>query len=145
MARRVAVALLVALLVAGSASAGGIHDRKRAVDARISQLHGKIASAQHREAVLGSLIAVKTANIRSLAGDVAAAQARLAGLEHELAVDGCAQRRPGDADRQLVRFGVLAPPERRLREHRGAVELAHQANRRRRALDRRGRPWPSRR
>jgi murein DD-endopeptidase MepM/ murein hydrolase activator NlpD len=83
-ARRLGIPLLVILVLAGSASAGDVNDRKRAVDARISGLHGKIAAARQRESALSSLIAVKTAHIRALEGDVARAEARLVRLEGEL-------------------------------------------------------------
>src|SRR5918995_6291190 len=50
-------------------------------------------------------------------------------LEHDLAVDGRPHERSRHAHRQLVRFGVLAAPEGRLGERRGAVEFAHEADR----------------
>ncbi len=84
MARRLGIPLLIILVLAGSASAGDVNDRKRTVDAKISGLHSKIAAARQRESVLSSLIAVKTAHIRALEGDVARTEARLARLEREL-------------------------------------------------------------
>jgi murein DD-endopeptidase MepM/ murein hydrolase activator NlpD len=84
MARRLAIPLLLVLVVAGSASAGGVDERKRAVDSKIAGLHGKIAAADRRESVLTSEISSVTARIRSLEGDVASAGERLARLEAQL-------------------------------------------------------------
>jgi murein DD-endopeptidase MepM/ murein hydrolase activator NlpD len=86
MARRLAIPLLLILLLAGTASAGRIGERKRAVDDRIAGLQGKIAAANHRESALTSEISLVTSRIQSLQSRVATASNRLARLEGELAL-----------------------------------------------------------
>jgi len=86
MLRRLTLPLAAALLVAGTASAGGIGDRKRAIDDRIAGLEGQIAEADRREAVLTSEISTLTSRVRALEGQVAGAQTRLERLERQLAL-----------------------------------------------------------
>ena len=56
MPRRIALALLSALLIAAPAWAQGASDRKQAVDEKISRLREKIEQANHREGGLTSEI-----------------------------------------------------------------------------------------
>ena len=85
MARRLALILILALLPAASAWAHGPPDRKRAIDARIDALRGRIAEANRREGVLTTQISAVASRIRVLEADVASATSRLAALESELA------------------------------------------------------------
>jgi murein DD-endopeptidase MepM/ murein hydrolase activator NlpD len=86
MLRRLTLPLAAVLLVAGTASAGGIGERKRAIDDRIAGLEGRIAEANSREAVLTSEISALTGRVHALEGQVAGAQARLERLERQLAL-----------------------------------------------------------
>jgi murein DD-endopeptidase MepM/ murein hydrolase activator NlpD len=83
--RRLAIGLLLLLLVAGSASAQGTHDRKRAIDSRISGLKGKLDEVNRQEGVLTSEISAVTSKIRALEHDVGSTVARLTRLEQQLA------------------------------------------------------------
>jgi murein DD-endopeptidase MepM/ murein hydrolase activator NlpD len=85
MALRLALTCVLALVVAGSASADTAQ-RKESVDARIAQLREKIADANRKEDILTSEISAVTSEIRGLQGDVDAASAQVAQLESELAV-----------------------------------------------------------
>jgi murein DD-endopeptidase MepM/ murein hydrolase activator NlpD len=86
MARRLPIALLLLLLVVGTASAASVDERKRAIDAEIANLRDKIAAADHRENVLTTEISAVTSQIRALESEVAGVQARLDRLEREVAL-----------------------------------------------------------
>jgi murein DD-endopeptidase MepM/ murein hydrolase activator NlpD len=86
MPRRVLLTLLSCLLVATPALAGDIHKQKARIDARISSLQGKIASAQQRESSLRGQIADVTAKIRTLEAEVVDVSARLDVLQRDLAL-----------------------------------------------------------
>ena len=85
MARRVVLAILLALAVAAPAL-GDVHDRKQSVDAQIEQLQGKIAAATERETALAAEISAVTLEIRALETEVGAVSSRLEVLEHDLAL-----------------------------------------------------------
>ena len=84
MARRLAISLLAILVLAGSAAAGSLDERKRAIDERIAGLRERIDEANRRESVLTSDISAVTSRIRTLRGEVASAESRLARLGAEL-------------------------------------------------------------
>jgi len=115
MARRLPIALLLLLLVASTATAGSVDERKRAVDTQIAELRDKIAAADDRQAVLTSEISAVSDRIRVLENAVAAAEARLGRLERELAA----------YEERLRRLTELFRAQtRRLRFLRGQLELA---------------------
>lgn len=91
MARRAAFAAVCLLAFAGTASAQSSGSdpsaRKAALDARIAQLRGDLASRDRRQAVLTEDISAVTARVRALQDDVAGASSRLGRLESELAVN----------------------------------------------------------
>jgi murein DD-endopeptidase MepM/ murein hydrolase activator NlpD len=84
MARRLLTVLFSALLLAGTAAADNMDDRKRAIDAQLSKIRNKISAANEKEAVLSGQISVVTSKIRALQDDVDVARARVATLEDEL-------------------------------------------------------------
>jgi murein DD-endopeptidase MepM/ murein hydrolase activator NlpD len=86
MPRRVVLPLLAALLAATPALAGDIHKQKAKVDAKISNLQGKIAAAQKRESNLRGQIAAVTTQIRTLESRVVDVSARLDVLQRDLAL-----------------------------------------------------------
>ena len=86
MPRRLSTALILVLIAAGSASAGSVDDRKRAIDEKIAGLRSKIDAANDREQVLTSEISAVTNRIRSLESEVGSVEARLATLERELSL-----------------------------------------------------------
>ena len=97
MPRRVALTLLAALLLAAPALAGDIHKQKAKVDAKISSLQGKIATAQKRESSLRGQIAVVTAE--------GPANADLAATHAGVALEGIAlsaRNRPAPWKLELV-------------------------------------------
>ena len=81
------IAAVGAAAAAFSLSALGqsVYDRKDQVDAQISGLRSKIASAKEKEGVLASDIETASSEIATLESRVADASARLAELESELA------------------------------------------------------------
>ena len=84
MARRLLIVLLSALLLTGTAAADSMDERKREIDAQLSQLRSKISAADRKEAVLSDQISAVTSRIRALQDDVGAARARVATLEEQL-------------------------------------------------------------
>ena len=84
MARRLFIVLLSALLVTGTAAADSMDERKREIDAQLSQLRSKISAADRKEAVLSDQISAVTSKIRALQDDVSSARARVATLEEQL-------------------------------------------------------------
>jgi murein DD-endopeptidase MepM/ murein hydrolase activator NlpD len=84
MARRLLIVLLSALLVTGTAAADSMDERKREIDAQLSQLRSKISAADRKEAVLSDQISAVTSKIRALQDDVSSARARVATLEEQL-------------------------------------------------------------
>ena len=86
--RLVTLVLLTTLALTGAVSAGAetSDERRQALADKITRLRDKIASAQEREGVLTSDISAVTAKIRALEDDATSASARLATLEHELAL-----------------------------------------------------------
>jgi murein DD-endopeptidase MepM/ murein hydrolase activator NlpD len=83
---RALLIVAAALVLAVPASADDMADRKRALDARIAQLQGRIADANRKETVLTGEIAAVTSKIRALQDDVDRAQARVSTVEAELVV-----------------------------------------------------------
>jgi murein DD-endopeptidase MepM/ murein hydrolase activator NlpD len=102
-ARRLALVLLLALVVAAPAAGGDIGRRKRAIDERLSSLSSKIAQAQAREGALTHSIIVVNAQIHGLEDDVTRAQRKLGSLDHQLAVH----------QRSLDRLNTLVATETR--------------------------------
>jgi murein DD-endopeptidase MepM/ murein hydrolase activator NlpD len=86
MARRVAIAVAVGLVLIAPAAAQAPSGRQEAIDDKIARLREKIDRADRREGVLTSEISAVTARIRALEDDVVSASARLARLESELVV-----------------------------------------------------------
>jgi murein DD-endopeptidase MepM/ murein hydrolase activator NlpD len=84
MARRLLIVLLSALLLTGTAAADSMDERKREIDAQLSQLRSKISAADRKEAVLSDQISAVTSRIRALQDDVSTARARVATLEEQL-------------------------------------------------------------
>ena len=84
MARRVALALAVALLAAVPAGAGDITQRKQSVDAQIAALNQKVAGIRADERRLEGQIAQTSVRIRSLEQQVGDVSSRLVPLEEEL-------------------------------------------------------------
>src|SRR5437588_10322284 len=79
----VALALLVAF---APASAGDFAGRKQSLDARIANLHDKLAREHEREQALGSRLADVNGRIRALEGRVGGVSTRLTALEDDLAL-----------------------------------------------------------
>ena len=84
MARRVVLALAVALLAAVPAGAGDITQRKQSVDAQIAALNQKVAGIRADERRLEGQIAQTSVRIRSLEQQVGDVSSRLVPLEEEL-------------------------------------------------------------
>jgi murein DD-endopeptidase MepM/ murein hydrolase activator NlpD len=84
MARRLLIVLFSALLLTGTAAADNMDERKREIDARLSQLRSKISAVNEKEAVLSDQISAVTSRIRALQDDVSAARARVATIEEQL-------------------------------------------------------------
>jgi murein DD-endopeptidase MepM/ murein hydrolase activator NlpD len=86
-ARRLLIGLVLAVIVAaviGSAAAGDPYSKKQSVDARLSDLRGKIASAKAREGALENEIAGVSTQIQGLNTQVQDVSARLAVFERDL-------------------------------------------------------------
>jgi murein DD-endopeptidase MepM/ murein hydrolase activator NlpD len=83
---RLLLIVAAALVLSAPAWADNMGDRKRALDNRIAELQGRIASANRKEAVLTDQIEAYTTKIRGLQDDVDRAQARVSTLESELVV-----------------------------------------------------------
>ena len=89
MARRVGLAIVCLLSLAGSAWAQGSgsdpSERKRALDSRIAQVRGELSSVDSKQAVLTSEIEAASSRIQGIQDDVNRATSRLGTLESELA------------------------------------------------------------
>jgi murein DD-endopeptidase MepM/ murein hydrolase activator NlpD len=102
--RAVLLVLTIGLCAAAPALAGDSYgDQKATVDAKLSQLHSKIATAQAKESRLTTEIGSLTTQIRSLERRVGDVSAQLASLQADLALH---QRRLGKLN-ELYRLQTL--------------------------------------
>jgi murein DD-endopeptidase MepM/ murein hydrolase activator NlpD len=87
MAKRLLLLLALIAVTAAPALAGdGYSDQKAAVDAKLANLHSKIAAQRAREQALSSDIAGLTTKIRSLEQTVGDVSSKLAVLQNDLAL-----------------------------------------------------------
>jgi len=85
-ARRTFLVVCAALLAATPALADTIHQRKQRVEARISDLQGRLAQDKQRETALRASIDAVSGRIRSLEGQVGDVSGRLDSLVRELSL-----------------------------------------------------------
>jgi len=86
MARRLAFALTLVLLLAAPAAADTLHERKRSVDAQIASLRESLEQTRAREAAVRAEIASVSEKIQALSQQVGDVSSRLPPLERELAL-----------------------------------------------------------
>src|SRR5262249_58028146 len=84
MARRGALVLLLAALVAAPAGADTIVDKKRSIDAQITALNTRVSALRAQEAGVRTEIDTTSARIESLARKVGDVATRIAPLERDL-------------------------------------------------------------
>jgi murein DD-endopeptidase MepM/ murein hydrolase activator NlpD len=94
-----ALVLFAAALVFVASAAGDVGHDKASIDAKLSQLRGKIAAAEVREGHLKREISSVTSQIRSLEGRVETVSGQLAALRSDLAL----QQRRLDALAELFK------------------------------------------
>jgi murein DD-endopeptidase MepM/ murein hydrolase activator NlpD len=117
MARRGALALLLAFVVAAPAGADTITERKQSVDQKLAALGESVEQTRQRESALRSEFASAGRRIRALVSEVGDVSARLEALERELAL----------REQRLKRLdALLALQTKRLKLLRTQRELAVQ-------------------